>query len=346
MAELAFDVVEQILVRMDVEDLIRCKSVCKSWLSLISSPRFVKAHLNHNIKSDRDNRELGHRRVCLPYILNEDTWFCFDCIHIVGSCNGLLCFSPRGSELVVTNPSTREHRKLPTPRHMPKVSMIRQVLCWGFGYDSCTDDYKVIVGFKKSRNSNRTLFYIFTLKSNTWKVIGGLNYKSAGGATGILCGGALHWFMSDTRGKKTIISLDLSTEEVKKIPLPIPSADLLHDHAYLFKILGVIEGCLCIYSNYSSSSTKIWVVMKNNKWQLYNDDHCQSRYDVAHYVQITPNSQLTGCDCVDDGNLVPINGGYIRAGIFVRSLLSPHLHVNHDDNNHNHCNERKKNAKV
>ncbi|MFS7988888.1 putative F-box domain-containing protein [Helianthus anomalus] len=42
MAELALDVVKQILVQLDVGDLIRCKSVCKSWRSLISSPPFVK----------------------------------------------------------------------------------------------------------------------------------------------------------------------------------------------------------------------------------------------------------------------------------------------------------------
>ncbi|GJV10769.1 MOR1-like protein [Tanacetum coccineum] len=38
------DICEQILVRLDAEDLIICKSVCKSWKSLISHPRFVKAH--------------------------------------------------------------------------------------------------------------------------------------------------------------------------------------------------------------------------------------------------------------------------------------------------------------
>ncbi|XP_076881032.1 F-box protein CPR1-like [Bidens hawaiensis] len=107
MAELSFDVVKEILVRMDAEDLIRCKSVCKSWLSFISTPRFVKAHLNHYIKRDHDNRQLGHRRICHSESRSEavsDN----EIIRIVGSCNGLVCFSPRGVRLVVTNPSTRE----------------------------------------------------------------------------------------------------------------------------------------------------------------------------------------------------------------------------------------------
>ncbi|KAM0024959.1 putative F-box domain-containing protein [Helianthus debilis subsp. tardiflorus] len=41
MAEFGYgDLVELILVRLDVKDLIRFKSVCKSWHSLIASPRF------------------------------------------------------------------------------------------------------------------------------------------------------------------------------------------------------------------------------------------------------------------------------------------------------------------
>ncbi|XP_076893333.1 F-box protein CPR1-like [Bidens hawaiensis] len=176
MAELAFDVVEQILVRLDVKDLIQYKSVCKSWLSLISGPRFVQAHLNHNIKSDRDNRQLGHRRICHSKYMPKDRWVRWnEIIVIVGSCNGLVCFSPRDVELVVTNPLTREQKKLPTPPYrlnMDGISMIRVLVCWGFGYDSCADDYKVIVGFRNTFDINWTTFFVLTLKSNTWKVIG------------------------------------------------------------------------------------------------------------------------------------------------------------------------------
>ncbi|MFS7988855.1 putative F-box domain-containing protein [Helianthus anomalus] len=166
MVELALDVVEQILLQLDVKDLIRCKSVCKSWRSLILSPRFVKAHLNNAYTT---------QRVCLPGIRGEDSWFLLDCIHIVGSCNDLLCASPRGVKFVVINPSTRENKKLPTPPFRPqmhKIAMTREVACWGFGYDSSSDDYKVIAGFMKIFDSKRTSFLVLKLKSNTWKVIG------------------------------------------------------------------------------------------------------------------------------------------------------------------------------
>ncbi|MFS8013249.1 putative F-box associated interaction domain-containing protein [Helianthus anomalus] len=120
------------------------------------------------------SHELGYRRVSLD--IGGDSWFCSDNIHIVGSCNGLLCVTPQGVEFVVPNPSTREHRKLPTPHFLSyvqekEIEMIRQLVCMGFGYDSCTDDYKVILGLRKKIYLKRTRFHALTLKSNTWKLL-------------------------------------------------------------------------------------------------------------------------------------------------------------------------------
>lgn len=108
-------------------------------------------------------------------------WFNWDYIHIVGSCNGLLCVSPSGVKLVVINPYTRELTKLRTPSYPPymhEIKKIREVVCWGFGYDSCVDDYKVIVGFMKNRDAKGTCLHVLTLKSNGWKVIRQVEYST------------------------------------------------------------------------------------------------------------------------------------------------------------------------
>ncbi|KAJ0537906.1 putative F-box domain-containing protein [Helianthus annuus] len=331
------DVVEQILVRLDVKDLIRFKSVCHSWLYVISSPFFVKAHLKHAYMTDHNNPQLGHRRVCLRTVVSEDMYL-RNLVRIVGSCNGLLllCVSPRGFNLVVTNPSTREHKELPTPPYrfcdIHYKCSLREVVSWGFGYDSSADDYKVIAGFMKRKRtgSKVTVFHVLTLKSNTWKFIGQVKYwRFCGGVSGILCGGALHWIMTckkKNEEKKTmdvIISLDLSTEEFKEIPLP--DASLLYEYGYNHILLGVIEECLCIYTSGSPPSTKKWV-MRNNKWEVFIDDHRQSKYDIVHYLPFTSDAQMNSSDCVDDGNLLPANGAHVRASIFVKSLVSPHPH--------------------
>ncbi|XP_076931890.1 F-box/kelch-repeat protein At3g23880-like [Bidens hawaiensis] len=328
MEELAIDVLEQVLVRLDVKDLIRCKGVCRSWLSFISSPRFVKAHLNHNIKTDRDNHQLGHRRIHTCDVRSETTWASCYIPSIVGSCNGLVCISPEGAQFLVTNPCTREEKKLQTLPNTFGEDEIRQLIIWGFGYDSSSDDYKVIGGFRKSTYSWRTLFHMLTLKSNTWKVIGEFEYVNMASKTGVLFDGALYWLMSSKiRRKKTIISLDLSTKELKEIPQPDGAGFSLSNLG-----LGVIQDRLCLYSYLFP---KKWV-MNNNKWEL----HISQGHDVAHRLSEVDDSQNTRgyvysfshCDGDYDGCHVPCNRDYICASIFVKSLVSPHPCVDEGPN--------------
>ncbi|KAI3823124.1 hypothetical protein L1987_04554 [Smallanthus sonchifolius] len=101
------DVLEKILIGLDVKDLIRCKSVCKSWYSFITSPHFIYRHLNYSY-----NNELGHRRITSVTHSGFNCRFCHDHHHLVGSSNGLVCISSLRSELLVGNPFTREKIKL------------------------------------------------------------------------------------------------------------------------------------------------------------------------------------------------------------------------------------------
>ncbi|GJZ32689.1 retrovirus-related pol polyprotein from transposon TNT 1-94 [Tanacetum coccineum] len=121
----------KILIRLDAEDLIRCKKVCKSWKSLISHPYFVKA---------RHTRQVN----LMPYHMGiiPNYLFKYGLEHyMVGSSNGLACINSfDGDEIIVANPLTREERML---QKLP-VSPVRS--CWGFGYDALTDDYKVVFG--------------------------------------------------------------------------------------------------------------------------------------------------------------------------------------------------------
>ncbi|KAI8558420.1 hypothetical protein RHMOL_Rhmol04G0091700 [Rhododendron molle] len=45
----------EILVRLSVASLLRFKSVCKPWFSLITSPSFVTKHLNQSITNSERN---------------------------------------------------------------------------------------------------------------------------------------------------------------------------------------------------------------------------------------------------------------------------------------------------
>ncbi|GJT78034.1 mutator type transposase [Tanacetum coccineum] len=125
------DIHEQILIRLDAEDLIRCKKVYKSWKSLISHPYFVKAWHTRQV-----NLMPYHMGIIPNYLFKYGLEH-----YMVGSSNGLACINSfDGDEIIVANPLTREERML---QKLP-VSPVRS--CWGFGYDALTDDYKVVFG--------------------------------------------------------------------------------------------------------------------------------------------------------------------------------------------------------
>ncbi|XP_071708438.1 F-box/kelch-repeat protein At3g06240-like [Rutidosis leptorrhynchoides] len=158
---------------------------------------------------------------------------------IIGSCNGLVCLSPKQTKLIVTNPLTRELKRLTTFPYCKRLA----TLCWGFGYDSILDDYKAVLEFEIYPDKQLTQFYVLTLKSNIWKLVGEVKYRNIGSKTAALYDGALYWFMSNKK-ETVIISLDLCRDELKEIPQP--------DHPiYLQKRsknhkLVIIRGCVTV----------------------------------------------------------------------------------------------------
>ncbi|GJR99652.1 F-box protein CPR1-like protein [Tanacetum coccineum] len=192
------DIYEKIFLRLDVRNLVRCKSVCRSWKSLISGSRFVRAQFNLSYNSN----ENGHRRIgdAVFLIANRDVGY-----PVIGSSNGLVCISD-AKELLVANPLTREAKELQYP-----LNNVFDSSCWGFGYDSITDDFKVVLGAMKGKD--QTCFQVISLKSNAWKVIGEMDYRcSELQCVGVLCNGAIHWVMhpENNINEQVIISFDLS----------------------------------------------------------------------------------------------------------------------------------------
>ncbi|GJW89823.1 putative F-box domain-containing protein [Tanacetum coccineum] len=311
------DIIEQILIRSDVEALVQFKSVCKSWKSLICDDRFIKAHMNHSYNNDRNNQKMGHRRIVMsrdnmPY--NFQWYYLYTSKrNLIGSSNGLVCISTSHGEVIVANPLTRDMKKLPNPKLFVGLEWST---CWGFGYDSSTDDYKVIVG--SSSDYLRMSFQVLSLKTNVWKDVGKLKYMCLNvHKVGILCNEKLHWFMKDQNGKDVILSFDLSEEKFEEISQPRVFKYEPYFH------MGIIDECLCI----CDLNHPVWVMKNYNvreswvslQYPLKNDN------DVVHYLRpikdsLSHTSFFTNDDMImsriRDVNYVPI---------FVRSLVSPHV---------------------
>nr|GEY66276.1 hypothetical protein [Tanacetum cinerariifolium] len=306
------DIYEKIFLRLDVRNLVRCKSVCRSWKSFISGSRFVRAQFNLSYNSN----ENGHRWIgkAVFLIANRNAGY-----HFFGSSNGLVCISD-AKELLVANPLTREVKALQYP-----LDLVFDSSCWGFGYDSVTGDFKVVLGVLKGKD--QTCFQVISLKSNAWKVIGEVDYIcSKLQFVGVLCNGAIHWVMHPKNNKKevVILSFDLSTEEFEEIPQP--------DHARCKSdypcqpnmILGIMEECLFLGCR-GEHVSELWVMKNYNakeSWVVPNNYQyeCKFGYDP---LELSPDA--SGSYMWSIGNR---KFGCVPT--IVESLVSPHLQAENE----------------
>ncbi|XP_056697228.1 putative F-box protein At3g16210 [Spinacia oleracea] len=180
--------ITNILSRLPPKSLIRFKTVCKQWRSIISNPKFIESNLRLSKTNDNNNGVLVRSLTkCTPtervlkvtYISYDDystTDFHLDMskfgfgypefcpnFYNLGSCNGLQCCWLNCGEMCVWNPITSECRKIPNP---PTQYSWRCVS--GFGYVPSLDDYKLVM---LDLISDVIRVYCFTLRScdSKWK---------------------------------------------------------------------------------------------------------------------------------------------------------------------------------
>ncbi|PRQ33714.1 putative galactose oxidase/kelch, beta-propeller, galactose oxidase, beta-propeller [Rosa chinensis] len=190
-----------------------------------------------DLKDHRDgyfaNRELG-----LPVMLAGYS----NCYKIIfGSCNGLICIFVEGVDFILWNPCTGYSKVLPrTP-----LPLFNPLSCCngGFGYDSATDDYKLIVGTKENS------IQVFTLKTSSWKVLPIINALNISGR-GLFFNGALHWL---AQNRQTILSFNLVEDKFHQmIPLPYDDA--------CFQGMMIHGNCLCVSNVGHDGLNAIWLM--------------------------------------------------------------------------------------
>ncbi|XP_047340422.1 F-box protein CPR1-like [Impatiens glandulifera] len=291
MVQLPDEILEKILCRLSVKDLFRFKCVSKSWFTLISSPYFVKLHLNRSVQTKsnlslflrdyhlfrvdfnslEDFKEEGFLRpVEIDYLASRYPYYE---ISICGSCDGLLCMSIHDimKNVFLWNPSTKKSIQLPLPPPVSTAVSTADKLnsfVYRFGYDNTNNDYKVVkLMFFKIRESIEDYeIKVYSLKSNSWHIPKKFPYcpklKSIGDS--ITCG-AMHWISKvGSEKKRSIVAFDLGTEIYRVISLP----ELSDSYYYLY--LDNLEGCLSATCSYHSSNVDIFLLKeyggKNEHW--------------------------------------------------------------------------------
>lgn len=193
-----------------VISLFRCKSVCKSWLSMISKPEFMKTHLTNSlsklpsilmITSKIDDEEYVHEQehgymkqplygrraatIVSPQqdsdSLNLPLLSPFDGnVEFVSSCNGIVCVCVCDlngiADIYLYNPLTRRiFKKLPPPIHYSG----RYPFCVDvvFGFDCLSHDFKVVkIDYDSNDTNNYKLVdvvavHLYSSNAGSWRVV-------------------------------------------------------------------------------------------------------------------------------------------------------------------------------
>ncbi|XP_004299739.1 PREDICTED: F-box protein CPR30-like [Fragaria vesca subsp. vesca] len=202
------EILEKILLRLPVKTLIKSTTLCKSWLSLIKTSTFVQSHLCTTIDSNNQTNAhllllsaFSHSKENMCY---EHHWLHWDSPEfgqypklsnpfplfsdeigprVFGTCNGLVCLESYNwrirscSPAVIWNPSILKIVKFPTPPPCftsTKYLHYRKHQSHGFGYDSHSNDYKVLRVVSLSDDHSdvsrfTTVVQVYSLARGSWR---------------------------------------------------------------------------------------------------------------------------------------------------------------------------------
>ncbi|GFY91244.1 hypothetical protein Acr_07g0014400 [Actinidia rufa] len=97
---------------------------------------------------------------------------------------------------------------------------------------------------------------VFTLKTNTWRVIQGFKNIHGIYGPGAFMNGALHWLVSPPEGTPAIVSFDLATEILFQEVLPPPCQGFVD---FTIQSVGVSGGYLSVLGG-DNARMEIWVM--------------------------------------------------------------------------------------
>ncbi|KAF5196249.1 F-box/kelch-repeat protein [Thalictrum thalictroides] len=238
------DIVFQILLLLPVKSLLRFKSVCKSWCSLIQSSRFVSQHRDNGSEESKNS----------VIVINPGNYHLFSLLYgnfqfevsenleyqyleekrnirygDIISCNGILCIQHRYWDISLWNPATRQLRLLPESKvPLPQLGQ-GHFIFHGFGFDNIRNDYKVVrfIFFSAASQIFNKLnqVEVYSLNTNSWTSFNCVlpidfiySDPRSPYLNGIYCW--LGNFFENENEMFRIITFDFTSEVFGTIPLP------------------------------------------------------------------------------------------------------------------------------
>ncbi|GLT56697.1 hypothetical protein SLA2020_297220 [Shorea laevis] len=209
------ELVPDILLCLPVTSLMRFRCLSKSHCAEIDSPDFAKDHLNRSIQSKTGQKLIINSTGSIyptdfyyaefdgnledTYLINNPLKSSRRRTSVCGSCNGLFLLGifvkDQNMDFALWNPFTKKYKKLP-PCLVQTNPGYKGFMCFGLGYVSATNDYKIVMISKvrKSNDDDDVCFqvWVFSLNSNSWRRIQDVEDELSC-CDGLYANGALYW---------------------------------------------------------------------------------------------------------------------------------------------------------
>ncbi|XP_022031045.1 F-box protein At3g07870 [Helianthus annuus] len=283
----------EVLSRLPVKTIIRCKFVCKKWRDLVSDSYFVHLHLSRSppclmfhqydfpssiLELAEVEYEVDYHRLTLHHVKTLNLHLSADpgpreWISLVGSVNGLICLRSVRDSTYVFNPVVEEYMILPllqgcagslgcwasTLGGCGRISgCCARTLSYAFGV-SKAGEYKVIrlcCGWAEPQFTVK--IEVCTLGTDEWRSLRPthiVNFKKELELeSGVFVNSHVYWIIGGQ-----IYNFDLDTETFELTSSP-PGA--LGDDQESMQMLGVLKGSLSLFS-WTSSGFNVWVMKES-----------------------------------------------------------------------------------
>ncbi|XP_074315409.1 F-box protein At5g07610-like [Silene latifolia] len=238
------DLTAEIFIRLPANSLALCKWVSKQWLSLITSPTFIKKHTltyppllsglfliprqpgqSHKIHS----LSLNQTKPSFPFV----DFLNYRGLEIIHACKGLLiCYSQSEMTHYVCNPTTRQLRQLPSCPYLRNDEFALNLVFNPLR----SPNYKVVCLQKVDGQESNYKIAIYSSETGVWSlseepffVPDDVEFKD-----GVSCNNAIHWLKNTVSG----LYLDLNNTEMLQEMPELPRRDEVEVSQYKFKYFG------------------------------------------------------------------------------------------------------------
>ncbi|RID71676.1 hypothetical protein BRARA_C03601 [Brassica rapa] len=254
----------EILARLSIKDLSRCRCVCKTWRSLINHRGFAERYLDISpvrfvsfydkgfYLLDVEGKNLviqNPQKLELPLdesMIDEST--------CVLHCHGTLCVTLKNHTLIVWNPYSNQFKIVPNP------GIYRDSNILGFGYDPVSNDYKLVTFIDQIGSSTAQ---IFEFRTGSWRESVPIPYPDwhYRERIGTFLDQYLYWIAYRSNVDRFILCFNLSTYEYQKLALPV------YKEGVTCSWLGVTKKNLCVIEYVTcEKEIRVSVMDKTGSW--------------------------------------------------------------------------------